>query len=102
MPSKIPTNILRAKSYLPHDEIDALTDSEAWQLWYFIRMANDKRLQVCFSGFKAVKKAELIQLAHDNDFNVMASISKALYFLVCGDTVGPAKRKKPSCRVFSF
>ncbi len=51
-------------------------------------------LEVCFTGFKAVEKAELVELAEDYGFTVRASVTKNLNYLVCGDNAGWEKKEK--------
>lgn len=91
-----PTMILKAKTDMSKDEIAKLSDSEAWKLIYTIRTtkAKDNRLQVCFTGFGISKKIELENLAQENRFKVVSSITKKLDFLVCGDNSGPKKIEK--------
>jgi len=52
-------------------------------------------MEVCFTGFKAAEKSELITLAKESGFFfVRPSITKKLHFLCCGDNAGPAKVRK--------
>ena len=96
MASEKPTMILKSKSDLSAEEIAALTDAEAWKLIYSIRTtkAKDSRLQVCFTGFGTGKKEELTNLAHDNRFKVVASVTQKLDYLVGGENAGPKKIEK--------
>jgi len=96
MASEKPTMILKSRSDLGDEEIASLTDAEAWKLIYSIRTtkAKDTRLQVCFTGFGTSKKEELINLAHDNRFKVVASVTQKLDYLVGGENAGPKKIEK--------
>jgi NAD-dependent DNA ligase len=96
MASEKPTMILLSKSDLSKEEISVLSDSDAWQLIYSIRVikAKDTRLQVCFTGFSASKKQELIHLANLKNFKVVSSVTKKLVFLCGGENAGPMKIEK--------
>lgn len=96
MASEKPTMILKSKSDLSSDDIGGLTDAEAWRLIYSIRSnkAKDNRLQVCFTGFGTSDKEYLSNLAHDNRFKVVASVTKKLDYLVGGANAGPKKIEK--------
>lgn len=104
MASAKPTMILKSKSDKTSEEIEALSDAEAWRLIYSIRTdkAKDNRLQVCFTGFGTSKKEELANLAHDNRFKVVSSVTKKLDYLVCGDNAGPKKIEKAESQGVQF
>ena len=78
MASNKPTMILQSKTDLSTEEIAALSDGEAWKLIYSIRItkAKDNRLQVCFTGFGTSRKQDLINIANNNKFKVVASVTK--------------------------
>lgn len=96
MPSEKATMILQSKSDMSKDQIAELSDSEAWCLIYSIRTtkAKDNRLQICFTGFGASKKAELANLALDQKFNVVSSVTQKLDYLCVGENAGPKKLEK--------
>lgn len=104
MASEKPTMILKSKSDLSSEEIDALSDGEAWRLIYSIRTtkAKDTRLQVCFTGFGTSKKEQLANLAHDNRFKVVSSVTKKLDYLVGGENSGPKKIEKAESQGVQF
>jgi NAD-dependent DNA ligase len=104
MASEKPTMILKSKSDLSAEEIDSMTDAEAWRLIYSIRTvkAKDSRLQVCFTGFGTSEKEELTDLAHDNRFKVVASVTQKLDFLVGGENAGPKKIEKAESQGVQF
>lgn len=104
MASEKPTMILKSKTDIPIDDIDKLSDSEAWKIIYSIRKAKEKddRLQVCFTGFGPTKKAELKLIAEENKFKVVGSITKSLDFLVAGDNAGPVKIRKAESQGVQF
>lgn len=104
MASSKPTMILKSKSDMTSEEIEVLTDAEAWKLIYSIRTvkAKDSRLQVCFTGFGTSKKEELSNLAHDNRFKVVASVTKKLDYLVGGENAGPKKIEKAESQGVQF
>ena len=104
MASEKPTVILKSKSDLSSEEIEALSDAEAWRLIYSIRTtkAKDSRLQVCFTGFGTSKKEALVNLAHDNRFKVVSSVTQKLDYLVGGDNAGPKKIEKAESQGVEF
>ncbi len=53
--------------------------------------SKDNRQQVCFTGFSASKKKELIKHANNNNFSVVAKVTLGLDLLVYGDNAGPKK-----------
>ena len=53
----------------------------------------DNDLEVCFTGFKAKDKKELISIAEKAGFFVRKSVTTALDVLVCGPNAGPTKMK---------
>ncbi|MBO6850088.1 MAG: hypothetical protein JJ867_06380 [Marinobacter sp.] len=104
MASEKPTMILKSRSDLGDEEIASLTDAEAWKLIYSIRTtkAKDSRLHVCFTGFGTSKKEELTNLAHDNRFKVVASVTQKLDYLVGGENAGPKKIEKAESQGVQF
>jgi NAD-dependent DNA ligase len=104
MASEKPTMILKSKSNLSSEEIESLSDGEAWRLIYSIRTtkAKDSRLQVCFTGFGTSKREELTNLAHDNRFKVVSSVTKKLDYLVGGENAGPKKIEKAESQGVQF
>ncbi|MEE9614032.1 MAG: BRCT domain-containing protein [Thermodesulfobacteriota bacterium] len=104
MASDRPTMILLSKSDMSKEEISALSDAEAWRLIYSIPSikVKDKRLQVCFTGFGTSKRQELTDLARNNNFRVVSSVTKNLDFL-CGDeNAGPKKIEKAEAQGVQF
>ena len=104
MASDRPTMILLSKSDMSKEDISALSDAEAWRLIYSIRSTKvkDNRLQVCFTGFGTSKKQELTNLARNNKFKVVSSVTKNLDFL-CGDeNAGPKKIEKAEIQGAQF
>lgn len=78
------------------EKISELSEAEAWKLIYSIRTtkAKDNRLQICFTGFGTSKKTELSNLALDNRFKVVSSVTQKLDFLCGGENAGPKKLEK--------
>lgn len=93
MPSEKAAMILQSKTDLSREEIGDLSEAEAWARIYSIRSikAKDKRLQICFTGFGETKKAKLADIALGKKLKVVASVTKKLDFLCCGETPGPKK-----------
>jgi len=104
MASEKPTMILLSKSDMSKEQISALSDSEAWKFIYSIRAVKvkDTRLQVCFTGFGASKKQELISFANANTFKVVSSVTKKLDFLCGGENAGPKKIEKSEAQGVQF
>ena len=93
MPSEKATMILQSRTDMSKDQIACLSEGEAWSIIYSLRgkKAKEKRLEICFTGFGASKKAELMGLALDHKFEVVASVTKNLDFLCGGENAGPKK-----------
>uniref|UniRef100_UPI0040560EF0 BRCT domain-containing protein n=1 Tax=Candidatus Electronema sp. TaxID=2698783 RepID=UPI0040560EF0 len=104
MASEKPTIILLSKSDMSKEEISALSDAEAWKRIYSIRTVKyrDNRLQVCFTGFGASKKQELIDIANSKNFKVVSSVTKKLDFLCGGENAGPKKIEKAEAQGVQF
>ena len=47
--------------------------------------------EVCFTGFKAIEKAVLINLAKDSQMIVRSKVTPNIDMLVCGPSSGPSK-----------
>jgi NAD-dependent DNA ligase len=95
MPSEKLTRILRAKSPLPLDEIEAMSDAEGWDWVYAHASPRKERLpSICFTGFSQVDKDALSVQATDARLHVVGSVNKFLLFLCAGDNAGPAKVAK--------
>jgi len=96
MASERPTRILLSKSDLSREEIEKLSDGEAWELIYSIKpkRVRDTRPQICFTGFGSSKKQELADIAGHASMKVVSSVTQNLRYL-CGDeNSGPKKREK--------
>ena len=104
MASEKPTMILRSKTDMGAEDIEKLSDAEAWGIIYSIRStkAKDTRLQVCFTGFGVTRKEALTELAQDNDLKVVSSVTKKLDYLVGGDNAGPRKIEKAEAQGVQF
>lgn len=51
------------------------------------------QVEVCFTGFGKIKKAELINLAKENGMLIRNDVTAKLDILVTGDNAGPSKMK---------
>ena len=104
MVSNKATMILLSKTDLTSDQINALSEKSAWNMIYSMRVkkAKDDRLQVCFTGFGATEKERLNELASNNKFNVVKSITKKLDFLIAGENAGPKKIEKAELQGVQF
>lgn len=92
MPSEKLSRILRAKSPFTHDQISAMSEVEGWD-WVYLNAAQrkNKTVQICFTGFSALEKSELVDLARKHKFSVATSVTKSLAFLCTGESAGPSK-----------
>jgi Ca2+/Na+ antiporter len=54
-------------------------------------MKKEGDFAICFTGFKALEKAELINLAKESGIIVRTKVSHNIDMLVCGESVGPSK-----------
>jgi NAD-dependent DNA ligase len=104
MASKKPTMILLSKSDMTKEEIEALSEADAWKIIYSIRSkkAQDNRLQICFTGFGASRKQELSEIAERNNLKVVSSVTKNLDFLCGGENAGPKKVEKAELQGVQF
>ena len=93
MPSEKAVMILKSKTNLTEEEINKLSDSEAWKIIYSFRSNKEKdnRLQICFTGFNEDRKKELIGVAENSKLKVTSSVTKSLDFLCIGNNAGPKK-----------
>ena len=89
------TRILTAKSPFTAEEIADLSDAQGWE-WIYAnaKPRKEKLTQVCFTGFSAIEKAELSELAKGANLEVVSSVTKGLAFLCVGENAGPAKLQK--------
>lgn len=95
MPSDKVIQILLSQTDLHPEQIRELTEPQAWRLVYSIpKPARDQRLQVCFTGFGATRRAELSALAVDGGLRVVTAVTRDLALLVCGSNAGPSKLQK--------
>ena len=54
---------------------------------------NTERVEVCFTGFSDIEKAELISIAREANIQVRGSVTMNLDMLICGNNAGPSKIK---------
>ena len=88
--------ILLAKSPFEPAAIDAMSEPEGWAWVYSQQKATHgvKAPEVCFTGFSALEKSELEELAASVNLKAVAGVTKGLLFLVAGANAGPAKLAK--------
>ena len=89
------SRILRSRSHFSDDEIADMSDVDGWN-WVYANAGPRKAAlpQVCFTGFSATAKEQLISLASANHLEVVGSVTKNLAFLCCGETPGQSKVEK--------
>lgn len=95
MPSEKLTRILKAKSPFSSEQIAEMSEAEGWR-WVYSNAAprKDRLMQVCFTGFSATEKHELVVLAKEHRLAVATSVTKDLAFLCTGSNAGPSKLAK--------
>ena len=96
MPSDRVVRALLSKTMMAREDIDLLSEKQAWNLLYEASppKAKDQRSQVCFTGFREPEKSVLINLAEANGLRSVNSVTKNLSYLVCGENAGPLKMEK--------
>lgn len=89
------TRILKSKSPFTAEQIAEMSDVQGWD-WIYAnaKPRKEKLTQVCFTGFSAIEKSELTELAEAANLQVVTSVTKALAFLCVGENAGPAKLQK--------
>lgn len=96
MPSERVAMILKAKSGLSQEQIDRMTDREAWA-WIYSqrpRKSAEKLDQICFTGFSVSRRKELEDMAEAAHLDVVTRVTKNLRYLCTGDNAGPSKMKE--------
>jgi NAD-dependent DNA ligase len=95
MPSEKLTRILKAKSPLTAEQIEAMTEAEGWNWVYSHASRRKEKLpSICFTGFSQTHKDELSSLATGARFRVVTAVNSSLSFLCAGDNAGPVKLAK--------
>ena len=97
MPSEKVARILRSKTELSDEEIEVLSDAEAWSIVYSLKSSKPEakqKAQICFTGFSPFEKETLSEAAEQKGFKVVKSVTKKLSFLCTGDDPGPVKLEK--------
>lgn len=99
MPGERISRILSAKSDLRTDEIEAMSEAEAWR-WLYVhfppRTTRHRKHshQICFTGFSITEKGQLEAEAGSAHLEVVKSVTKSLRYLVTGPNAGPSKLQK--------
>jgi NAD-dependent DNA ligase len=95
--------ILRSKgAHFTDEELEAMSDRAGWA-WVYERFppetkrAQDKRPQICFTGFTITERAALEARAGEK-FNVVHAVTAKLGYLVTGADPGPAKIAKANAQ----
>ena len=95
MASEKVTRILKANSFFSAEEIAEMSDAQGWD-WIYAnaKPRKEKLTQVCFTGFSAADKVNLVALAQAANLGIVGSVTKNLAFLCAGENAGPAKLEK--------
>jgi NAD-dependent DNA ligase len=99
MLSEKATRILRKVGCFTEEQLEAMSEAEAWYHIYAYDQAKLKtpkarNFEVCFTGFTDDVKAALIESAIQAGFTVRDSVTKGLTVLVAGSNAGPTKLAK--------
>src|SRR5690606_8348726 len=86
--------IIRSKTDSTEQEIENLTEQKGWKIVYSLTLRKEKLNEICFTGFSPSEKKDLIQIAENNKFHVVKSVTTNLKFLCCGNNAGPSKMDK--------
>jgi NAD-dependent DNA ligase len=78
------------------EELEDMSDSEGWDWIYSSRPPKQhcNLPEICFTGFRASRKAELQAVAKDRGFKCVTRVTHNLSFLCTGDDPGPTKLKE--------
>lgn len=96
MASEKVARILRAKSKMSEEQIQAIPDGEAWT-WIYSqrpRKTKEKLDQICFTGFDQTVRDALEVRARESHLEVVKSVTKKLRYLCTGPNAGPSKLEK--------
>lgn len=96
MPSEKLARILRAKSPFSANEIAAMTEADGWR-WVYENSPRVKlkpETEICFTGFGALERIDLENLARRSGMTVRTKVTASLHFLCHGDNAGPSKVKQ--------
>ena len=94
MPSEKVTKILISKSNFTDEEINNMSEGEAWAWVYRSKSPTDSRDQICFTGFRPKETEKLWEIADNAGMKIVKSVTKKLSFLCTGENPGPSKLKK--------
>jgi len=99
MLSEKATRILRRIGSFTEEQLDGMSEAEAWHHIYAHDQAKSKTQkarnpEVCFTGFTDDQKTVLTQSAIQAGFAVRDSVTKTLRVLVAGSNAGPSKLAK--------
>ena len=87
------TRILKSRSHFTEEEIAKMTDRQGWA-WLYANRPERNKIQICFTGFNATEKNQLIASAKNSDIHIAKSVTKDLDFLCVGSNAGPSKLNK--------
>jgi NAD-dependent DNA ligase len=99
MLSEKATRILRRIGSFTEEQLDGMSEAEAWHHIYAHDQAKAetgkaRNPEVCFTGFTDDQKAVLTESAIQAGFIVKDSVTKNLRVLVAGSNAGPSKLAK--------
>jgi len=97
MAGELVSRILRSKTNLTDQEIEAMKDPEGWRLIYSlnpVKVQRPKKETICFTGFSPQTKESLHGTAAERGLHVVESVTTTLTYLCYGNNAGPVKMKK--------
>lgn len=108
MPSEKLKQTLLSRTDFTNEEVEKISENEGWQIVYALdaeeKKPEDKRPEICFTGFGKSEKEELRNIAENHNYKIKDGVTKDLKILVYGDNAGPGKIKKAElqgCKIFN-
>ena len=104
MKTDFPAILRKNARELSREQIESMSWDEA-RIYYHTnkhRWSNERpkdlRETVCFTGFIATERDELIKIAEDKKLRIVNSVTTTLHYLVCGPNAGPSKLQKATAQ----
>ena len=100
MKTDFPAILRKNARELSREQIESMSWNDARNYYYANKRRwseerpKDSRGTVCFTGFIATERDELIEIAAGKNLRVVNSVTTTLHYLVCGPNAGPSKLQK--------
>jgi NAD-dependent DNA ligase len=96
--------ILRSRGSFSAEQVDAMSDVDAWR-WVYEQdhaKAKIREIEICFTGFQDSEKALLEAQAIARGLRVRTKVTQNLTYLCTGPNAGPSKVNQASALGVSF